>query len=202
MKLIYSPGACSLGIHVVLEEIGKPYETEAADLRQPREARPLTAINPKSKVPTLVRDDGSVLTEFPAIAYWLARNNPDAHLFPDDVEGQTRTLEALDFCVATLHMQGFARLFAARRATTPAEGEALTAQGTDVVTRGLDRVSATLGGKDWLNGAYSIADSALFYVSNWAAPFKLALPDNIAAHLARMQARPAVAAVLKAEGIA
>ena len=202
MKLIYSPGACSLGIHVVLEEIGTPYETEAANLRQPREERPLTAINPKSKVPTLVRDDGSVLTEFPAIAYWLARTNPDANLFPDDVEGETRTLEALDFCVATIHMQGFARMFAARRAATPAEGEALTALGMDVVTRGMDRVSASLGDKDWLSGSYSIADSALFYVSNWAAPFNVALPANVAGHLERMRARPAVAAVLKAEGLA
>ena len=54
-------------------------------------------MNPKSKVPTLVRDDGSVLTEFPAIAYWLARTNPEQHLLPDDVDGQARALEALDY---------------------------------------------------------------------------------------------------------
>ena len=53
--LYYSPGACSLGIHVLLEEIGTPYRTEAVDLRIPAAERPLTAINPKSKVPTLVR---------------------------------------------------------------------------------------------------------------------------------------------------
>ena len=35
-----------------------------------------TSINPKSKVPTLVADDGTVMTEFPAIAFWLARTNP------------------------------------------------------------------------------------------------------------------------------
>ncbi|MEA2959096.1 MAG: hypothetical protein QOJ58_4766, partial [Alphaproteobacteria bacterium] len=28
MKLLYSPGECSVGIHVILEEIGKPYEIE------------------------------------------------------------------------------------------------------------------------------------------------------------------------------
>lgn len=201
MKLYYAAGACSLGIHVLLEEIGKPYQTEAADLRQPRDERPLAAINPKSKVPTLVRDDGSVLTEYPAIAYWLARSNPDAHLLPDDLEGQTRTLEALDFCVSTLHMQGFARCFAARRAATPAEAEAMTTMGKDIVMRGMSRMSATLGGQDWLTGAYSIADSALFYVSTWAAPFNLELSANVAGHLARMKARPAVAATLKAEGL-
>ena len=62
-------------------------------------------------MPALERDDGSILTEFPAIATWLARTNPDAKLLPDDVESQVRALEAIDYVVATLHMQGFGRLF-------------------------------------------------------------------------------------------
>ena len=32
MKLFYAPGACSMGIHILLEEIGKPYETEKIDV--------------------------------------------------------------------------------------------------------------------------------------------------------------------------
>ena len=28
MKLYYAPGVCSIGIHVLLEEIGKPYQLE------------------------------------------------------------------------------------------------------------------------------------------------------------------------------
>ena len=74
MKLYYMPGACSIGIHVLLEEIGKPYEAQLVNLREGGQFKPeFTAVNPKSKVPTLVRDDGSVLTEYPAIAWWLAR---------------------------------------------------------------------------------------------------------------------------------
>ena len=112
MKLYYAPGACSLGIHVLLEEIGKPYEKTAISLQGGDQFKPeFTRVNPKSKVPTLVRDDGSVLTEFPAIAYWLARTNPDAGLLPADTEGQARALEALDYVVATMHMQGFSRIF-------------------------------------------------------------------------------------------
>ena len=34
MKLMYSPGACSIGIHVLLEEIGKPYEAQLVNLRE------------------------------------------------------------------------------------------------------------------------------------------------------------------------
>src|SRR5262249_48665785 len=114
MKLMYSPGACSVGIHVLLEEIGKPYEAQLVNLREGAQFKPdFTAVNPKSKVPTLVRDDGSVLTEYPAIAFWLARTNPEKKLLPDDVDAQARTFEALDYAVSTIHMQGFSRLFRA-----------------------------------------------------------------------------------------
>ncbi len=202
MKLYFSPGACSLGIHVLLEEIGKPYETEKADLSVPALQRPLAKVNPKSKVPTLVRDDGSVLTEYPAIAYWLARGNPEQHLFPDDLEGQTRVLEATDYCVASLHMQGFSRMFGARRAATPAEQESMAAAGRDIVNRALGRVDAMLAGREYFNGTYSFADTALFYCCTWAPAFKIELPANVAGHLARMKARPAVQAALRQEGLA
>src|SRR5215475_3071782 len=111
MKLMYSPGACSVGIHVLLEEIGKPYEAHLVNLREGAQFKAdFTAVNPKSKVPTLVRDDGSILTEYPAIAYWLARSNPDQQLLPDDVEAQVRAIEAMDYAIATVHMHGFSRI--------------------------------------------------------------------------------------------
>lgn len=200
MKLFYAPGACSLGIHVLLEEIGKPYEAEAVNLRQPPTERALTALNRKSKVPTLVRDDGSVLTEYPAIAYWLAASNPEAKLFPTDLDAQARTLEAMEFCVATLHMQGFSPLFGARHAP-PERAEAMTAQGKAVVDRGLARMSETLGEQEFLVGGFSIADSALFYSLNWTGVFGIEVPANLAAYHARLKQRPAIAAVLKAEGL-
>ena len=75
MKLYYMPGACSIGIHVLLEEICKPYDLQKIDgAKQEQYGPEFVKLNPKSKVPTLQRDDGSVLTEFPAIATWLARS--------------------------------------------------------------------------------------------------------------------------------
>ncbi len=202
MKLYYSPGACSLGIHVLLEEIGKPYELAQTDLRQPPPARTGAAVNPTARVPTLVRDDGSVLTEYPAIALWLARANPEAKLLPDDLEGEVRALEAMEYCVSTLHMQGFGRLFyAARRAKTPEDAEITGDVGRALVVGGMARIDAMLAGREWLTGTYSVADSALFYVCSWASGFDVALPPNVAAHFARMKARPAVRAALAQEGL-
>ena len=205
MKLYYAPGACSLGIHVLLEEIGKPYDGVVVNLRQGEQFQPgFTTVNPKSKVPTLERDDGSVLTEFPAIAYWLARTNPDAHLLPGDVESHTRAMEALDYVVATVHMQGASRLFRPSNFTPNAVDEdAVKARGKEIFEKGLGLLDAALAGKEYIAGAFSIADAAVFYVEFWAYnPLKMTLPANCAAHYQRMMARPAVQRTLKAEGLA
>lgn len=203
-KLFYAPGACSVGIHVLLEEIGAPYEAEKVDLRTPPAQRGLTGVNPKSKVPTLVRDDGSVLTEFPAIAYWLAATNPAAGLLPEGVEAQARALEMVDYCVASLHMQGFSRIFRPGNfAPAEADHAAVKAKGTEIFTKGLGVIDTALAGRDYVLGKFSFADAAVFYIEFWAAErLGLPLPANCAAHLARMKARPAVARVLKAEGLA
>ncbi|HTC09997.1 MAG TPA: glutathione S-transferase C-terminal domain-containing protein [Acetobacteraceae bacterium] len=205
MKLYYAPGACSIGIHVLLEEIGKPYESVAVNLRQGEQFQTgFTSVNPKSKVPTLVRDDGSVLTEFPAIAYWLARTNPVAKLLPDDVDAQTRALEAMDYAVATIHMQGASRLFRPSNYSPSASDEdAVKARGKEIFEKGLATLDKALAGKDYIAGAFSIADAAVFYVEFWAAkPLGLALPANCQAHFDRTMARPAVQRTLQAEGLA
>jgi glutathione S-transferase len=204
MKLYYAPGACSIGIHVLLEEVGKPYDSEAVNLREGAQYKPeFTAINPKSKVPTLVRDDDSVLTEYPAIAYWLARTNPFANLLPDDIDLQTQAIALTDYAVATIHMQGFARLFRSSNfAPNPADEEAVKARGKELVEKGFAYIDKALQGKDYAVGPFSIADSAIFYVEFWSKRVGIALLPNCAAHLERMLARPAVQRVMKQEGLA
>ena len=206
MKLYYSPGACSLGIHVLLEEIGKPYDLQKLNFQEQEQYKPdFTKINPKSKVPTLQRDDGSILTEFPAIATWLARKNPEKGLVPNDPDGEARVLEALDYIVATLHMQGFGRMFRpVNYAPSEADHDKVKARGKEIFENGLKLLDKALAGKQFLGGdKLSIADAALFYVSFWGAGrMKLTLPPNVAAHYARMKQRPAVQRALEQEGLA
>jgi glutathione S-transferase len=204
MKLYFAPGACSIGIHVLLEEIGKPYESERVNLQQGEQYKPpFSAVNPKSKVPALVRDDGSLLTEFPAIAYWLAKANPYANLLPDDIDLQARALELTDYVVATIHMQGFARQFRSS-AFTPnaADEDAVKARGRDIAEKGFALLHQALEGKDYAVGKFSIADAAVFYVEFWSKRVGMTLPANCAAHLDRMLARPAVQRVMQQEGLA
>src|ERR1700746_312909 len=146
MKLYYAPGACSIGIHVLLEEIAKPYQAEAVNLRDGAQFKPpFTGVNAKAKVPTLERDDGSILTEFPVIAYWLARQNPPAKLIPQDLEAETPAAQALEDAAGTMPGKGFFRLFRPA-AFGPAEAEEqIKARGRELVESGfalLDKATA------------------------------------------------------------
>jgi glutathione S-transferase len=205
MKLLFIPGACSMGIHVILHEIGKPFEHHKLDVRgNPADRAALDTMNPKGKVPTLQRDDGSVVTEYPVIATYLAETNPEAHLLPKDKEAALRAAEAMDYCVSTIHMQGFSRLFRPANFTpNEADHEAVKARGNELIEKGFAIMSHQLGDKPYIAGDYSVADSALFYVEYWAAKrMHMTLPTNLAAHLARMMERPAVKTMLQHEGLA
>jgi glutathione S-transferase len=202
MKLYYAPGVCSIGIHVLLEEIGKPYQLQLVNLREGAQFEPpFTGVSPKGKVPALERDDGSVLTEFPVIARWLGRQ---ANLLPKDDEGDTRAMEAMEYAVGTMHGQGFARLFRTERfAPSPTDHDAVKAAGREVVEKGFAVLDKALQGKSYIAGSeFSPADTALFYCEFWAAKrLGMKLPANVAAHYERMMARPSVQRVMQQEGL-
>ncbi|MGL5533608.1 MAG: glutathione S-transferase N-terminal domain-containing protein, partial [Plesiomonas shigelloides] len=84
MKLLYTPGACSLSPHIVLNELGLDHTLEKVDLKtkQTEHGSDFRLINPKGQVPTLQLDDGSILTEGVAIVQYLADQCPEAGLQP------------------------------------------------------------------------------------------------------------------------
>ena len=205
MKLFYAPGACSLGIHVLLEEVGLPYDAVRVNLREGEQRKPaFAAVNPKGKVPALERDDGAVLTEYPAIAYWIAATNPEAGLLPQGTEAIARAMEVTDYVVATVHMQGFGRIFRPEAfAPSAADHDAVRKQGEDIFTKGLALLDERLAGREWVGDAYSFADTAVFYACFWwAGRLKKELPANVARHYAAMLDRPAVRRAMEAEGLA
>ena len=74
MKLYYSPGACSLSPHIALRGAGLPFDMVKVDFatRKTADGDDYLAVNPKGYVPALQLDDGSVLTEGPAIVQYIA----------------------------------------------------------------------------------------------------------------------------------
>jgi glutathione S-transferase len=200
MKLYYSPGSCALGIHVLLEEIGAPFELKRLNFAEREQyGEAYVTINPKSKVPTLERDDGSVLTEYQAISTCLALTYPEKRLIPADIERQT----AMDYVVGTIHGQGFRLVFRPLDyAPHEADQGAIKARGLEKANRGLALIDKDLVGKDWIVGDFSLADPALFYVSWWAvARLKTGLPTNVKKHFERMMDRPSVKRALEDEDL-
>ncbi len=205
MKLFYTPGACPMGIHLLLEEIGKPFELAKVDLMSGAQLKPeFMAVNPKSKVPVLELDDGSTVTEFPAIAFYLARTNPEAKLLPTDISGEVKALELLDYMIATMHMRGFTRINRPGAfAFAEADYDKVREAGLDFVKKGFALLEHELGDKEYILGEFSIVESALFFLEYWTRTrTKLAMPANFEAHLDRLLARPAAQRVLKSEGLA
>lgn len=202
MKFYMTPGSCSTGIHIILEELEEVFEAHIVNLPAGDHFKPsYVAINPKSTIPTLVRKDGTVLTEVQAIAFWLGRIHSRAKLWPDDIENESRALERMAYVVGTIHGQGFARIFATSSFTrSAADHGSVQELGRDIVAKGFSILNEELAGSDYVAGAFSVADPVLFYVEFWADKTDIPLPPNLAAHYQRMLLRPAVQRVLREEG--
>jgi glutathione S-transferase len=204
MKLFYSPGSCALGVHILMEEIGAPFELQRVNFAEGEQfGEAYRAISPKSKVPALQRDDGSVLTEYEAMSIWLALTHPEKRLIPSDVERHVRMMEALEYVVGTIHASGFRRVFRPMRFTpNAADYDAVKAEGMMIAKDGLALIDKGLADQDFIAGDFSIADPALFYVTWWAVVrLKIGLPANVQKHYERMMNRPAVRKALKDEGL-
>jgi glutathione S-transferase len=201
MKLFLKPGACSLSPHIVLEELGLPYETEVVDLktRQTSSGLDYLALNPKGYVPALQLDGGQLLTEGPAIVQYLADLAPEKKLAPANGSLARYELQSwLTFIGTELH-KNFSPFF--NPAATPEWKAAARAN----LERRLAHVQQQLTGRDYLLGAdFSVADAYLFTVLGWARFIGLDLGawPALPPYLERVAARPAVQAALKAEGLA
>lgn len=198
MKLYYSPGACSLAVHIALREAALPVELVKVDLASHTTAdgRDFYSIAPRGYVPLLELDDGSRYSEGSALMQYVADLQPGRPLIGEP--GTIRRLTVsqwLAFVSTELH-KTFSPLW---RPDTP------EATRTSAITR-LNKVFAELdqllGQQQWLAGEFSVADGYAFTVVSWAGYLKLPLDayPQLQAYLGRMAARPAVQAALKAEG--
>src|SRR5271156_2877190 len=106
MKLYFSPGACSLSPHIVLRELGLPFDLVKVDLasKQTSDGADFRTINPKGYVPTLATEHGQVLTEGPAIVQYLADRKPESGLAPANGSfARYRLQEWLNFISTEIH---------------------------------------------------------------------------------------------------
>lgn len=201
MKLYYSPGACSLASHIALHEAGLSFTA----LKAPTSTHKLDdgtdyyTINPLGYVPLLQMDDGSKLTEGPAILSYVATLAPAKNLAPASGSMPYFVMQSwLTYISSELHKGSFTLLF-----NPMFTDEQKTAIKTKLAGR-LEYVDQALAGKDYLMGSdFTVADAYLFTVTNWAPRVGVDLTPytHIAAMRARTAARAAVQAAMKAEGL-
>jgi glutathione S-transferase len=200
MKLYYSPGACSLSPHIVAREAGISLDLEKVDLgtHKTEKGQDYAAVNPKGYVPALQLDDGSVLTEGPAIVQYLADQKPASKLAPaaGTIE-RYRLQEWLTFIGTELH-KNFGPLF---NPTTP---DAVKQVAKANIGKRLDYLDGQLAKRQFLVGdGFTAADAYAFTILNWTRFVGMDLKGhpNLAAYSARIGARPKVQEALKAEGL-
>ncbi len=200
MKLYYKPGACSMASHIVLREIGQPFEIEKVDTATgtTEKGADFLSVNPKGKVPALAVD-GEVLTEGPSILQFVADRAGDEILAPRaGTMARARVNELLNFTGTELHI-AFHPLF------NPASDDVAKAAARQTVGKKFDWLEAKLAdGRNYLTGStFTVADAYAFVASNWAnfTGISLSAWPKLNAFVQRVAARPSAQAAMKAEGL-
>lgn len=196
-KLYYAPGACSLSPHIALREAGLPFElirVDFANNRATSDGKTLAAVNPKNQVPALLLPNGELLTEGAVMVQHIADAAPESGLAPRAGSFErVRLQEWLNFIATELH-----------KGPGPLNSQ-LASEEFKAFVRGRVQAkyafaAAALGSKHYLMGdRFTVADGYMFYALRYWQRLTESLPDGFAEYLARVGARPAVAASLAAE---
>ena len=163
MKLYFAPMTCSLSPHIVLRELGLPFELVRVNNQSKRTAdgQDFREINPKGYVAALVLDNGEVLTEGPAILQFLLDQVPGNTLAPPLGSWErTRLQEHLNFISTEIH-GGSAPLF---NAQIP---ESVKTIFRHTLFKRLDYLNQQLSARDYLMDKFGVADAYLFTVLKW-----------------------------------
>lgn len=201
MKLYWTPGSCSLAVHIALREAGLPFDMARVDImtKQLEDGGDYRAVNPRGALPALELDDGQVLTEGAVLLQYVADRAGGDALLPQALNlPRYRVLEWLNHLASELH-KGFSVLF------NPAVPDEFRQMVSAKLTGHFSDMNDALASSEWLaNDAYSVADIYAFVISNWAGMVGIDLSgfEALGAFRARVAARPAVQAALQAEGLA
>jgi glutathione S-transferase len=200
MKLFYAPGACSLSPNIVAHEAGIELRLQKVDTKTKTVASTgdYWAINPKGYVPALELDSGEILTEGPTIVQYLADLKPQSGLAASNgtVE-RYRLQEMLGYINSEIH-KTYSMLF---KPNLPAE---VRAEREEYLLKRYALLDEKLAGRPYLFGdKFTVADAYLFTVTNWGKHVNVDLSKfpHLQEFQARVAARPAVKAAMKAEGL-
>ncbi len=167
MKLCFMPGSCALAPHIVLHWIAKPFET----YQVPRSElhKEYLKINPQGKVPALIEDDGSVLTEASAILQYLAEKYPEANLGPGPSLQQRYAMNHwLSNLGGNVHPAFYPFFVPFRFHPDGDQHQAIKQQALPNIHRQMELMDQEMKGKNFvLEGRRTIVDAYLFTMFRW-----------------------------------
>lgn len=203
-KLYYSPGACSLAPHIVLEEIGEPFDIElVSSMDGSTSTAEYLKINPKGRVPVL--DIGtSVITEVSAILTYLALTYPQSDLLENTPTGLARAIEWMNWLTG-IHSSVIAQNWRVERfSNNPSTYKDIQVKGMENLIEVCGQIDTKLRNLKWAVGEkYSIVDPYLLVFFRWGNRLGLDMKEYLhwTKHAKLVEQRKAVQSVLKVENI-
>lgn len=200
MRLYFSPAACSLASHIVLRETHADFSLVRVNIatHQLEDGSDFHALAPKGQVPLLETETGDRITEGAIVMQYIADRMGASELLPPaGTLARIRVLEWCNHLTSEVH-KSFTPIFHGYVDATA------TATLKELLKKKLAFLDRQLAGSDYLSGShFTIADAYLFVLLGWTAPIHLDISDlhHLQAFRARVSARPAVQAALKAEGL-
>ncbi|WP_066096502.1 glutathione S-transferase family protein [Xanthomonas massiliensis] len=205
--LYYAPSTAALVVHWLLIELDVPHRLHLLDFdRREQKSPEYLRLNPAGVVPTLVLEDGHVLTEAAAIAMHLADAYPQAQLAPaPGSEARADYYRWMCFCANTLQ-PAYRAWFYPDEPAGAANAEASAGQARRRLETAWQQVADHLeaaGGPYLLGERISVADFMLTMLMRWSRNMPRPTDDwpALNAHAARMKARPAFKETYRREGI-
>lgn len=168
-KLFYAPDSAAMGIRVMLEELGVPYELipTTTDRDKPSPPEQL-AINPNGWIPVLAWDDGAMY-ECAAITLFLCDRHPQANLAPT-IDDPTRALYLQTLVYFSNSVQNAFQLsyYPDRFVDTTADEASAQRRGNRRLRETWKVIDDQIASNEWLLGDdFSAADIYLFMLTTW-----------------------------------
>jgi glutathione S-transferase len=195
-------------VRIFLAEKGIEVETEQVDLRELQQfSDAFKKVNPRSAVPALQLDDGTVITEALAICRYFEELNPEPALFGRDpverarvAQWEQRTLNDGIGAVGEALRNG-SKFFADRAIAGPnkiAQIPALVERGKQRAVYFWEELDGLLADREFVAGdVYTVADINALVMTDFAAWIKLEVPEglkNLKRWHAAVSARPSAQA--------
>jgi glutathione S-transferase len=201
LVLHWFPGTCSRVALIGLEEVGEPFETrlirrwDADAMAQYRHE-----VNPKGKVPALVAQ-GRLITENPAIEFFLNDRFPQAGLLPSDPEEFLEALSMMSWFAAGVHPFITRSRMTRLVSDVPESYDSIKAIALGALRDCFAQIEGRLEDREWLFGEWTILDGYLCWLWFRAVGSGLTADEfpRVDAAVRRCQERPSVARALDRE---